>query len=480
MKRIHLIHTNDIHSHLEAAAQIDTYVWKQRKQWDIQGETGFLLDIGDHLDRARWETEGTDGLVNKAILETTEYDVVTLGNNELLTFTHDELAEMYTKSSFHAICCNVEDPLFRPYQLYEFDGVKIAFIAVTVWFDELYRSLGWKVTDPFLAVSSLAEKLRANGYLILVLSHLGYPSDVKMAQEIPEIDVIMGGHTHHVLEKPEKINNTTLAAAGKHGNYIGHLQLICTDEGELIDVEGGAFPLKEEPSPEILSVLKEYQKQADMQLSMPIAELEEELVVKWDQETPLPALLADSLVRWTGVPYGLVNNGQMLYSLPQGMVTKRALHTACPHPINPVVIAIKGKDLRYTLEESLLEEFVSMKIQGFGFRGERLGGLSISGMTVIYNPANAPYEKIQKIYMGKDVLVDDNIYHIATVSMFVYGVGYKLLSKGKVMHYYVPEALREILANGLQSYHLRNASKQKRWITSFPKEAHVDISQAGK
>jgi hypothetical protein len=121
-----------------------------------------------------------------------------------------------------------------------------------------------------------------------------------------------------------------------------------------------------------------------------------------------------------------------------------------------------------------------MKIQGFGFRGERLGGLSISGMTVIYNPTNSPYEKIQKIYMGKDVLVDDNIYHIATVSMFVYGVGYKLLSKGKVLHYYVPEALREILANGLQSYHLRSASKQRRWITSFPKEVYVDNAQAGK
>jgi 2',3'-cyclic-nucleotide 2'-phosphodiesterase (5'-nucleotidase family) len=480
MRRIHLIHTNDIHSHLEAAALVDTYVWNQRKQWDIQGETGFIVDVGDHLDRARWETEGTNGLVNKAILETTKYDVVTLGNNELLTFSRDELAEMYTDSSFHAVCCNVEDPLFQPYQLYECAGVKIAFLAVTVRFEELYRSLGWTVTDPFLAVRPFVEQLKEKGYLIMVLSHLGYPSDVKMAEEVADIDIIMGGHTHHVLEKPKKINNTVLAAAGKHGNYIGHLQLICNDEGELIDVKGGAFPLKEQPSPRILSVLEEYQKKADLQLRTPIVDLNEELVVNWKVETPLPTLLADSLVEWTGVPYGLVNNGQMLYSLPSGLVTKRMLHTACPHPINPVVMAIKGKDLRDTLEESLLEEFVSMKIQGFGFRGERLGGLSISGMTVIYNPANPPYEKIQKIYMGKDVLANDNIYHIATVSMFVYGVGYKLLSNGSVLHYYVPEALREILANGLQIYDLRNASKEKRWITSFSKEEHVDIAQAGK
>jgi 5'-nucleotidase len=480
MKRIHLIHTNDIHSHLEACAQIDTYVWKQRKQWDIQGEIGFLLDIGDHLDRARWETEGTNGLVNRAILEKTNYDVVTLGNNELLTFSHKELANMYTNASFHAVCCNVDDPLFLPYQLYEYAGIKLAFIAVTVWFDELYRSLGWKVTDPFLAVRTLTEQLRAKGYLILVLSHLGYPSDVKMAKEITGIDVIMGGHTHHVLEKPEKINRTTLAAAGKYGNYIGHLQLICDHDGSLIEVEGGAFPIVEEPSPRILSILKDYQKEASVQLSEPVAELEEELEVQWDQETPLPNLLADSLVKWTGAEYGLVNNGQMLFSLPQGVVTRLGLHTVCPHPINPVVIAINGKDLRYILEESLLEEFLSMKIRGFGFRGERLGGLAISGVTVQYNPSNPPYQKIQQIYMGKDLLVDDNIYHIATVSMFVYGVGYKLLSKGKVLHYYVPEALREVLANGMQSYHLQKASKQKRWIISSSKGVYLDNVREGR
>ncbi|MCH5585666.1 bifunctional metallophosphatase/5'-nucleotidase [Shimazuella sp. AN120528] len=480
MKRIHLIHTNDIHSHLEAAAQIDTYVSRQRKQWEEKGEVGFLVDIGDHLDRARWETEGTDGLVNRAILETSEYDVVTLGNNELLTFSHDDLYAMYTKSSFYTVCSNVEDPLFLPYQLYECAGVKLAFIGVTVWFDQLYQSLGWKVTDPFVAVRSLTEQLRAKGYLILVLSHLGYPSDVKMAEEIPGIDVIMGGHTHHLLVKPEKINHTTLAAAGKYGNYIGHLQLLCDDEGNLVKVEGGAFPLEEEPSPRILAIIKEYQGQASEYLNQPVAELEEDLIVQWDKETPLPNLLADSLVKWTGVEYGLVNNGQMLYSLPQGLVTKGGLHTTCPHPINPVVIELNGKDLRYTLEESLLEEFIMMKLQGFGFRGERLGSMAISGITVKYNPMNPPYQKIQQIFMGKDLLVDDNIYHIATISMFVYGKGYKLLSKGRVLHYYVPEPLRQVLANGIQSYHLRKASKQKRWIISSPKEEHVDNVPEGK
>jgi 2',3'-cyclic-nucleotide 2'-phosphodiesterase (5'-nucleotidase family) len=460
-------------------AQVDSYVMRQRKQWEIDDEVGFLLDIGDHLDRARWETEGTNGLINKAILEKSGYDVVTLGNNELLTFSREDLNALYENSSFQVICCNVEDPLFPPYQLYESSGVKLAFIGVTVQYYELYQSLGWNVTDPFVAVKRLVDELRTYGYHIMILSHLGYPSDVQMAKEIAGIDVIMGGHTHHLLEVPEKINQTTIAAAGKHGKYIGHLQLICGDDGNLVDVQGGSYLLNEKQSPRVLEVLHQHQQIATKKLNEPVTHLEDELLVNWREEAPFANMLADSLVKWTGVDYGLVNNGQLLYSLPKGVVTKRALHTACPHPINPVVIAIKGSELRLTLEQSLLEEFKEQELQGFGFRGKVLGGLSVSGMTITYNPTNPPYKKIQKIYMGRNLLDDDNIYHIATISMFVYSLGYKLLSRAEVLHYFLPETLRVVLATGMQSYHLQKASKQKRWIISSPMEEHDDSAPAG-
>jgi 2',3'-cyclic-nucleotide 2'-phosphodiesterase (5'-nucleotidase family) len=429
-----------------------------------------LVDIGDHLDRARWETEGTDGSINKAVLETSSYDVVTLGNNELLTFSHEELDRLYTNSSFQVICCNVLDPLFPPYQTYERNGIKLAFIGVTVAFYDLYQSLGWKVTNPFEAVQAQVRYLRQKGYHILVLSHLGYPSDVQMANEIEGIDVIMGGHTHHLLEVPEKIKGTTIAAAGKYGRYIGHLELMFDERDHLISVQGASSLLKEEQSDEIKEVFARYQPIAERNLNEPVANVEENLDVNWREETPFANLLAASLVKWTGVEFGFVNNGQLLYSLPKGIVTKRALHTACPHPINPVVLAVKGKDVKETLEQSLLMDFMEKEIHGFGFRGKELGCLAIAGMTVVYNPTNPPYQKIQQIYMGKNKLDDDNIYHIATISMFVFGVGYPLLKKAEVLHYYLPESLRVVLADGLHSYQLRKNCYQKRWIISSPKE----------
>lgn len=478
MKRIHLIHTNDIHSHLEAAAQVDTYVSKQRERW-AEEETLLLVDVGDHVDRARLETEGTGGLVNRAILEQMGYDVITMGNNELVTFSRDELTAMYHNAPFARICANVADPLFRPYQCYDCDGVKLAFIGVTAWYPVLYELLGWNVSDPFVAVRKWTDELRARGYIIIVLSHLGYPNDVKMAKVITGIHLILGGHTHHTLPELERIGQTTLAAAGKYGNDLGHLQLEMDDNGKLEQISGNAFVLDEQPSERVLSTIDFYRSQATIALQQPIVELNQELLTYEGKESLLPNVLADSLVAWTGVEFGLINNGMLLYSLPQGVVTKGDIHATCPHPINPVVVAMKGKALRQALEESLLEEFITRDIHGFGFRGKKLGSLAVSGITVYYDPANSPYEKIHHIYMGNELLNDDKIYHIVTASMFVIanGLGYVSLNQGEVVKQYVPETLRDVLAVGLQSEQLLHQSQQRRWIPISPKAGMFDNVQ---
>lgn len=472
MKRIHLVHTNDLHSHLESMAKVDTYVNMQRKEWEKSGEAGLLLDVGDHLDRVRFETEGTDGLVNRAILNASGYNAVTLGNNELITFTRDELTQIFEDVSFRVVCCNVEDSLFRPYSLYKLNGIKLAVIGVTVQFEDLYQQLGWKVTNPVEALKNLIPKLRREGYLIILLSHLGYPSDVSLAKEVPGIDIIMGGHTHHLLETPQKIGQTTLAAAGKHGHYLGYLTLECEDTGELVSVTGEAFHLQAEPSQKITTLISEYSQLADKNLLESIVVEKEELLVKWDEETPFANLLADSLVAWTGAKFGLCNSGQLLHSLPKGTITKKAIHAVCPHPINPVVLAIKGKDLRLVLEESLLSSFQEQEIRGFGFRGKLLGNLAVSGMTIQYNPDSPKYEKIKAIYMGNKLLVDEQVYEVATVSMFVFGLGYSRMKQSKVIRYFLPDMLREVLTAGLQSSSLRRKSHLDRWTTVFSKEVH--------
>lgn len=82
-----ILHTNDIHSHFGSMSTIAAMINEERDQ----GGNFLVLDIGDHMDRMAVETEGTLGTANVDVINLTGYDAITIGNNEGLTFTPDQL-----------------------------------------------------------------------------------------------------------------------------------------------------------------------------------------------------------------------------------------------------------------------------------------------------------------------------------------------------------------------------------------------------
>lgn len=95
--------------------------------------------------------------------------------------------------------------------------------------------LTWEKAEP-LAIAE-AHRLRPQCDLVILLSHLGYRRDCALAEGMPPIDIILGGHSHTVLESPQKIGQTYLAQAGSHGHWAGSYQW---DQGRL---EGKLIPL---------------------------------------------------------------------------------------------------------------------------------------------------------------------------------------------------------------------------------------------
>ena len=72
--------------------------------------------------------------------------------------------------------------------------------------------------------------------ILIVMSHVGVFFDEKLCQEIPEIDVIFGSHTHHYFENGEINNGVLMAAAGKYGHYLGEVNLTI-EQGKVTDKE---------------------------------------------------------------------------------------------------------------------------------------------------------------------------------------------------------------------------------------------------
>jgi 5'-nucleotidase len=459
VRRVHLLHTNDLHSHLLQMSKIYSLVTRLRKRWQEYGEKSFLLDIGDHMDRMQAETEATDGQVNRAILEATGYDFITLGNNELLTFTQEQLAQNYQASSFQVISSNVVDQAtdqpatwMKSCQIVTLSGIRFGFLGVTIPYPIVYEEMGWKVQNPLEMMAQQVEALRHRVNVLILLSHLGLSHDRKLAEHVDGIDLIIGAHTHHLLPSPEQVKSTWIAAAGKFGAHLGHLMLDWDVKlAKIRQITGECIALVGEPAASALeTILCKYQQMVHDRLDEPIAYLPKELSIQYDQESPFGNFLADSLREWTGASMAIVNSGQLLGGLQPGPVTRRQLHQICPHPINPVVLRIKGRAIRHSLEEACLDEFVYKPIQGFGFRGKILGMLCVSGLQVRIDLQAKPFGKIKSIWIGNQLLQDEEEVELATIDMFTFGIGYVQLKTGTISKYLLPEFLRDLLAYQLQ------------------------------
>ena len=87
-----------------------------------------------------------------------------------------------------------------------------------------------------------ATKERAD--LVVVLSHLGFPQDVKLAGEIDGIDILVSGHTHNRMKEPIVVNGAIIFQSGCHGSFIGRLD-VTVEDGRISDHRHRLVPIDE-------------------------------------------------------------------------------------------------------------------------------------------------------------------------------------------------------------------------------------------
>ncbi|MBT2287562.1 bifunctional metallophosphatase/5'-nucleotidase [Paenibacillus albidus] len=456
-QRLTLLHTNDIHSHFEMMSPVAAVIARSRKE---AGEGPvLLLDIGDHMDRAAVETEGTMGQANIDILNLTGYDAVTIGNNEGLTFSQDMLSAAFSGLQCPVVCCNfVETATGKPphwmkrHAILEKDGIRIGVTGATVAFASFYSLLGWDALDPEQALLEQCRILAPQVDLLFVLSHLGLPADRLLAERLEGVHAILGGHTHHVLEEPLMINGTAVCGAGKFGRFVGRLVFEREDPAaEFRLVTGECLPvdpalIEDSIGPAAATHLRHGREV----LQETVAISDRELALDLKGESPFGNLLAQAVRRFTGSQLAIVNTGQLLGPLPEGEITSGMLHGLCPSPINPCTVRLKGRDIRTALEQSLTEEFRSKVIYGYGFRGHYLGSLAVDGLDILYDPGSLPFDSEMVVYVGGDPLEDERDYDVGTLDMFTFRIGYESLASGEDAVFMLPHFLRDLLRIELQ------------------------------
>jgi len=465
--KLKILHINDLHSRYEKLAKISTGIKA------IRDENTIILDAGDNADFARIETAGTNGRISSALLNEIGFHGRVFGNNE--GFSGKEKGrEISLSSDFPVTVCNLCDidgsdiGYLEDSVIINVGNMRILLIGVTAPFNEFYILEGMLAKDPVEEVKRVLKGYNKEQYdIVILLSHLGLREDKEMANEIDDIDIIVGGHSHSLLETPIIINNTIICQAGNYGEYLGELDIeidentkeIKSHKGKLLDTE----TFDEDKA--ILKLITEYSEEANRNLSKPLYLIDKNLSHSLNKENEMGNLLADGLMNILETDIGIINSGVMNKGVNQGTVSKKLLLEICPSPLNPTYIELKGSDLLVTLEKSLVSDFQNADGKGSGFRGKWLGNIQISSnMRVEYFEDGKPFNKIKRVKINEETLDLEKWYTVATSDYLQRGTGYIELSNCK-NEKYNPEYLRDTLEMYLQKEDFVNKSFEKRFIS---------------
>lgn len=232
-KKITILHTNDVHSHIDAFGPDDGRNPNQggvaRRASLIEAirkenPNTLLLDAGDIFQGTPYFNY-YGGELEFKLMSMLKYDVATIGNHDFDNGI-DGLYAQLPHAKFDFVSANYDfsntimDTQVKPYRIIVKDGIKIGIFGLGIELDGLVEKRMFKETkylDPTETSQEMTRILKQNEQcdLIICLSHLGYNysnrpekiSDLKLAEATKDIDLIIGGHTHTFLKKPTVVKN---------------------------------------------------------------------------------------------------------------------------------------------------------------------------------------------------------------------------------------------------------------------------------
>ena len=335
----------------------------------------------------------------------------------------DHFKELSRKLDYPVLAVNCYEKgsnklFFPPYRIIERNGLRLGIIGIACtivdktmprhFSEGVYFSLGNEELPPIIEKLHKDEKVD----LIIVLSHMGYPQDLKLAQEVKGIDVLLSGHTHNRLYNAVTSNGTILMQSGCHGSFIGKLDLeiqerkIIKAKHELINIDESIKP-DNETELLINELMKPYREMLNTVVGHTQTALNRYRVL----ETTMDNLLLQAIAYVSGINLAFSNGWRYGAPVPPGPVTLNDLWNIIP--TNPPISTceITGSELWEMMEENLEHVFSRDPYQQMGGYVKRCLGLNL--YFKIENPAG---KRIQEFYINNEKLDPDKKYNACFVT----------------------------------------------------------------
>jgi 5'-nucleotidase len=348
-----------------------------------------------------------------ASLNTAGLDIATLGNHEF-DFGADVLLERMKESRFDYTIANVFDKRTgkpfggaKPYIAREFNGVRVAVFGLLLAETATLSSPGPNVrfADPIVVGKRLSRRLRRQGFdVIIALTHLPMSDDKRLAAEC-DVDLIIGGHEHELLES--MAGCAPIMKMGSDGRNLGHVDLhLARDKKsrkryKITSMDWQAIPVTDaiQDDPQTAAVVADYEKQLNESLGEVLGKTSVMLDARASTirraEGNLGNFIADVYRQALNADLALVNSGGIRSDATYGPgeVTKKDVLSLLPFENGLVKVKITGEHLKRLLENGVSKAGEGdgrfPQISGFSFAydaskpvGSRVSGIQISGSPV--------------------------------------------------------------------------------------------------
>jgi 5'-nucleotidase len=321
------------------------------------------------------------------------FHATAVGNHEFDS-NQSGLARLIGLSTFSTLCANMEpDPKWnmhvKPYQVFDCGGISVGVLGVTalgsMGIPESHpaRLTDIKFMDPLETIQKF-RFLRDKCDVVLLLSHLGYTTDVKFSAELPWVDIIVGGHSHTQIQGGEMHNGILITQNSKSVPFATHSTLVLQDgkvvekKAELIAVKG----MKGENTT-VAELVRYFSENPAFKRVLAVAE------TPFDCNEELGCMVCEAYLAETGADLSYQNAGGVrIENHPAGDMTVGDVMKMDPFQNDLVEVQVTGKELA----EMLVSCYDNDK-QRFPY----VGGMTCE---VVIDPAT---EKVKKVTLfGKD------------------------------------------------------------------------------
>ena len=380
LKKLTLLHSNDMHGDFLAeniddklvggVSMLSGFIAKTRAE-----ERNVIYAIAGDMFRGSVIDSEYKGLSTIEIMNMLAPDVVTIGNHEA-DYGLAHLLFLEKCAGFPIVNANLRakptgSRLFTPCHVLRKDGLRILFIGVITeeilaeaQKDEDFGSL-IEVTDAAREVAGVCAACRGSEPdLTVLLTHIGVEADKKLAAELDPacgVDIIIGGHSHTVMEQPLKVNDILIVQAGTGTDYIGRFDLeIDADKNSvsswrwrLEPIEAGRCPRDEA----LEKLITGYKSVTDKKYGRVVTRLARELThPRRNMETELGDLFCDLLTDSLGVDAMLLASGSLRLPKLGPIVTFGRLEEIFPFKDKVCQFKLTGAQLRRVLTYLMRDE----------------------------------------------------------------------------------------------------------------------------